>query len=78
VTELLIGRYESGSEDWEGAKRIFNILADRVETVTPWLAEKAMMNKKNGARFKWMTRSKITGRFLSASFRKRDLFDGLE
>jgi len=78
VTELLTGRYQKGSQDWEGAKRIFNILADRVETVTPWLAEKAITNKKNGARFKWMTRSKITGRFLSASFRKRDLFDGLE
>jgi len=78
VTELLIGRYESGSQDWEGAKRIFNILADRVETVTPRLAEKIITNKKNGARFKWMTRSKVTGRFLAASFRKRDLFEGLE
>ena len=78
VTELLIGRYEGGSEDWEGAKRIFNILADRVETVTPWLAEKAMTNKKNGERFNWMTRGKVTGRFLAAPFRKRDLFEGLE
>jgi len=78
ITELLTGRYEDGSQDWEGAKRIFNILADRVETVTPWLAQKAITNKKNGARFKWMTRSKVTGRFLAASFRKRDLFDGLE
>lgn len=78
VTELLIGRYESGSQDWESAKRIFNILADRVETVTPWLAQKAITNKKNGVRFNWMTRGKVTGRFLAAPFRKRNLFDELE
>ena len=78
VTDLLIGRYESGSQDWEGAKRIFNILADRVETVTPWLAQKVMTNNKNGMRIKWMTRGKVAGRFLAASFRKRDLFEGSE
>ena len=78
VTDLLIGRYEEGSQDWEGAKRIFNILADRVETVTPWLAQKALTNKKNGALIKWMTRGKVMGRFLAAPFRKRDLFEGSE
>ena len=77
VTEFLTGRFEEGSEDWKQAKRIFNILADRVETVTPWLAEKAKTNKKNGARFNWMTRGKVISRFLAAPFRKRDLFEGL-
>ena len=78
VTDFLTGRYEEGSEEWEAAKRIFNILADRVETVTPWLAEKAQKNKKNGARFNWLTRGKAISRFLTAPFRKRDLFEGLE
>ena len=77
VTEFLTGRFEEGSEDWKQAKRIFNILADRAETVTPWLAEKAQTNKKNGARFNWMTRGKVISRFLAAPFRKRDLFEGL-
>ncbi len=75
TTEFLTGRFEGGSEDWERAKRIFNILADRVETVTPWLAEKALANTKNGARFNWMTRGKAMGRFLAAPFRRRDLFE---
>ena len=72
VTEFLTGRFEEGSEDWRQAKHIFNILAHRVETVTPWLAEKAQTNKKNEPRFNWMTRGKVINRFLAAPFRKRD------
>lgn len=77
VTEFLTGGFDKGSEYWKQAKRIFNILADRVETVTPWLAEKAHTNMKNGARINWMTRGKVIGRFLAAPLRKRDLFEGL-
>ena len=75
TTEFLTGRYDRDSEEWERAKRIFNILADRVETVTPWLAERAMTNERNGARFNWLTRRKIASRFLAAPFRRRDLFE---
>lgn len=78
VTKFLTGRFEEGSEEWEEAKRILNILADRVETVTPWLAEKAYRNKKNGGRFNWLTRGKVISRFFAASFNKRDLFKELE
>ena len=60
---------------WERAKRVFNILADRVETVAPWLAQKVLDNEKNGARFTWLPRHKVLGRFLSAPLRKRDLFN---
>ena len=74
VTEFLTGWYEKGSADWEQAKRIFNILADRVETVTPWLAKKVAANKKNGRRFIWLRKRKIIGRFLTLPFHKRNLF----
>lgn len=75
VTDLLTQQYESRPEDFEQAKRIFNILADRVETVTPWLARQVLDNEKNGARITWLTRRKTMGRFLVTPFRKRDLFD---
>jgi short-subunit dehydrogenase len=74
TTEFITGRYEDRSEDWERAKRIFNILADRVETVTPWLAGKVLANQRTGVRFEWLTRGKVLARFLSAPFRNRDLF----
>jgi NAD(P)-dependent dehydrogenase (short-subunit alcohol dehydrogenase family) len=74
VTDFLIRPYDDRPEEWERAKRIFNILADRVETVTPWLAEKVLANTRTGVRFSWLTRIKVIGRFLTAPFRARDLF----
>jgi len=74
VTDLLTGKKDR-PEDWERAKRIFNILADRVETVTPWLAQKVLANDKNGVCISWTSRRKIMWRFLTARFRKRDLFN---
>ena len=75
VTNFLIGQYEDRPEEWERAKRIFNILADRVETVTPWLARKLLANQKTGIRITWLTRAKATYRFLVAPFRRRELFE---
>ncbi len=75
ITDLITQQYAGRPEDWERAKRIFNILADRVETVTPWLAQQVLHNKKNGARIKWLTRRKIIGRFLASPFQRRDLFN---
>ena len=75
VTDFLTGQYEERpAEEWERAKRVFNILADRVETVTPWLAGRVLANKKPGIRINWLSGAKIMGRFLTARLRKRDLF----
>ncbi len=75
VTEFLTKWYEKDSEEWERAKRIFNILADRVEVVAPWLVERVMENKINGARIAWLSGRKVMFRFLAAPFRKRNVFD---
>jgi NAD(P)-dependent dehydrogenase (short-subunit alcohol dehydrogenase family) len=75
VTDMLTGQYEERPEKWEAAKRIFNILADRVEVVTPWLARQVLSNRKTGVRFTWLSRGKAVARFLTAPFRKRDLFE---
>lgn len=75
VTDMLTGQFEGRPDDWERAKRIFNILADRVETVAPWLAQKALNNAKNGARIAWMTRRKSISRFLMAPLKRRELFE---
>ena len=77
VTDLLTGDYDLASESWEKAKRIFNILGDTVETVTPWLAEQVLAADKPGTRIVWLTRRKAFARFAMAAFRKRDLFDRL-
>jgi NAD(P)-dependent dehydrogenase (short-subunit alcohol dehydrogenase family) len=75
VTEMLTTQYENRPpEEWERAKRIFNILADRVENVTPWMAEQILKNEESGIRIAWLTRSKLLYRFITVPFRRRDLF----
>ncbi len=75
MTDFLKSGLDELTEEGQRTMRIFNLLADRTETVTPWMAQKILANEKHGARISWLTRRKVMGRFLSARFRKRDLFD---
>lgn len=75
LTDLLTDRYQGKPEQFEQAKKIFNILADKVETVTPWLVEQMLENEQHGAEIRWLTRTQVVWRFLTAPFRKRDLFE---
>jgi NAD(P)-dependent dehydrogenase (short-subunit alcohol dehydrogenase family) len=74
ITDLL--KRDMGSndpQDLERTRRIYNILADRVETVTPWLAERILRPQKSGARIAWLTGGKAGRRFFMSLFRKRQL-----
>ena len=75
ATGLITRQYEGHPEEWERVKRIFNILSDRVETVTPWLAKKIINNRKNGVTISWLTRPRVFTRFLLAPFHTRRVFD---
>jgi len=74
VTEMLMGGYKT-DEEIQRAQKIFNILADKVETVTPYLVDKMLANTKDGAAIAWLTTPKIIWRFMTASFNKRNLFE---
>ena len=74
ITEFITDQYKDDPQGLEEAKRIFNLLGDRVETVTPWLVDKVLSNDKSGARFEWLTPRKVTWRFMTARFNKRNLF----
>jgi NAD(P)-dependent dehydrogenase (short-subunit alcohol dehydrogenase family) len=75
ATKLITDQYKEHPEEWNKAERIFNILSDKVETVTPWLADKILSNRKNGARIQWLTRSKVMLRFLESPFHKRVVYE---
>jgi NAD(P)-dependent dehydrogenase (short-subunit alcohol dehydrogenase family) len=75
MTGMLSGQYVNHPEQWERNKRIFNILADRVETVTPWLAKRILENKRTGAVISWTRGGKLFFRFLTAPFHKRRVVD---
>lgn len=73
-TDLLARDYDGNPAEFEKAKKIFNILGDTVETVTPWLADRVLATDRAGAHVQWLTRGKALRRFATAGFRKRDLF----
>jgi NADP-dependent 3-hydroxy acid dehydrogenase YdfG len=77
VTDLLVGDYDTTSPEWEKSKKIFNILGDKVETVTPYLVDGILKADKSGAKVAWLTGGKAFRRFMTAGFNKRDLFTEL-
>lgn len=78
LTDMILSETEADSVQRRQATRILNILGDRVETVTPFLARKMLANTKTGVRFAWLTPPKIFLRFLLAPIRRRDIFAGPE
>lgn len=74
ITELITDRYEGRPDEWERAKKIFNIIADTVENVTPWLADSMLANQKNGAILAYSSSWKLFWRFISQPFYRRNLF----
>lgn len=74
----LVGMADMSEQRQAHVKRMYNILADRVETVTPWLVEGVLANRKHGARIAWLTPRKAAWRFATARFSKRDLFADFE
>lgn len=78
VTDLLIGDYDTSTDEWQRVRRSFNILGDTVETVTPFLVDGVLNTTKDGTKIRWLTGGKAAWRFLTARFKKRDLFAHLE
>jgi len=74
ITDLVIDRYADRPDDLERAKKIFNIIADRVDNVSPWLARRILDNRKSGVILKYSSMWKLLWRFASQPFVKRDLF----
>jgi hypothetical protein len=53
--------------------RIYNILANDVEAVTPFLVRRMIGNTRNGAKISFLTRRKMIFSFLRAPFSNRDV-----
>jgi NAD(P)-dependent dehydrogenase (short-subunit alcohol dehydrogenase family) len=75
ITEGFVREFqEMGAERFAKQRRAINIIADRPQDVTPWLAQRidATMND-HGAEIAWLTTGKLVGRFAKAGFSKRDI-----
>lgn len=51
-------------------KKVFNILADKPETVAEFFIPKILNNTKNNVQVAWLTNRKAAWRFITAAFRK--------
>lgn len=77
VTDMLVPPPDQRGERWEQSKKILNILADTLDTVTPFLVDGMLKSTKNGDAVRWLTPAKVRWRFFSSMFRKRDIFTPL-
>ena len=76
LTDLsLKDRSRMPPEAWKSVRKVYNILADRVETVTPFLVDGVLRNTRHGGRIQWLTRRKSIWRFLKSRFTTRTLMD---
>jgi NADP-dependent 3-hydroxy acid dehydrogenase YdfG len=72
LTDLLIKGIPEDPGEAAKTKNIFNILADRVETVTPWIVNQIV---RGSMKISWLTTAKSSWRFLSAPFFKRRIIN---
>lgn len=72
ITKSPTGELSSVIEDNQ-FKRIFNILADKPETVAKFFIPKILENTKQDAHLQWLTNTKTFQRFMRSPFRKRNL-----
>lgn len=63
----------AGSAEFERTRKVYEILADRVETVAPWLVDQILRMPTNGARIAWLTSGKAARRFIGSLFRRRQV-----
>ena len=68
VTDLLLGSLPDEREKRKKSARLFHILADRVEDVTPFLVNSMLKNKKNNAHIAWLTGFKSIQTIYAAAY----------
>jgi len=78
ATAMIAEPYRNKPEEWLRAKRIFNLIAERPEVVTPWLVDRMLMNKAPGKVISFTSPLKLMLRFLAAPFSRRELFTDVE
>ncbi len=69
ITKTPDGEKSEVIED-EKFRKLFNILADKPETVAKFFIQRILNNTKNDAQIAWLTNRKATWRFITAGLRK--------
>lgn len=75
TTEMAVPRAGKRDEFFGKNMNFLNILADHVETVTPWAVDRILAAEKNGAVIRWMGFGRAAGRFALSLVRKRHVIE---
>jgi NAD(P)-dependent dehydrogenase (short-subunit alcohol dehydrogenase family) len=83
TTEMAVPARDKRGDFFYQNKKFLNILADHVETVTPWLVDRILqacskangIDKGNGIAIRWMTLPRAAWRFISTIFSKRRVIE---
>ncbi len=73
VTDMILEPIRRDPEGSKKSRRIFNILAEEVETVAEFLVQRILENKKNGAVISYLTPLKAFSRFFTRPLSGRDI-----
>jgi NAD(P)-dependent dehydrogenase (short-subunit alcohol dehydrogenase family) len=73
LTDLTLEPLRKDRERNKQLIRIYNILANDAETVTPFLVRRMIKNNKNGVKISWLSSWKVMIRFIFSPFSKRDI-----
>ncbi|MDP6675332.1 MAG: SDR family oxidoreductase [Gammaproteobacteria bacterium] len=75
TTEMAVPQADRRDEFFFKNRKVLNILADHVETVTPWLVERMLVARKNGTAIRWMGFARAAGRFMLSLVYKRHVIE---
>jgi len=62
-------------ESWERTKKVFNILADKPQTVAAFLVPRILAARRNDTHIAWLTGRKIMARFMFAGILRRSVIE---
>ena len=71
LTEMMTESRRTSPETWKRVQTVLNLLGERVETVTPWMAKRILANKKNAMEIRWLTTPRMLRNMLSYPFNRR-------
>lgn len=76
ITDFTMSRLDRGDRaSWERTVKVFNILADRPETVAAFLAPRILAARRTGTLIAWLTGAKIMWRFATAGVTRRRVIE---
>ncbi len=72
ITEAVVREAHEDMESFQKSRKVMNILADKVETVAPFLVDGILNLNKSGGEIAWLTGSKIGMRMMFSRFTKQE------